>query len=634
MKVTFRQFAFKNVIRNKRLYAAYFLSSMFIVMVFFTFAMFAFHPGLNIQSAGESVTLGTTVGLSVSGGIIYIFSFFFVLYSMSSFLQSRKKEFGLLMTQGMSMRQIRLMVFLENMLIGLFATVSGILLGLVFAKAILLVAENVLVISEELSFYFPLMAIALTLASFIVLFLFISLLVSFVLRSKKLIELIKGNKQSKGEPKASIFLTIIAVLLLGAGYFTALYAEGMGVLIVMVPVIIVVMIGTYFLFTQLSVFIIGRVKKKEKVFWRKTNMLLFSDLSFRMKDNARAFFMVAMISTVAFSAIGTLFGFQSYFIGNVKTMMPYSLTYTPLENDEHKIMTDVEWIDNILEENGVEANMEKADLHYFQQANEEQNTLIVSQSDYNRFASLYGEETVSLKGNEVVVVPSQTNVMKEDHGKLLSEAMTLADGTTLKPTKLMESIVFSEVNAFYILSDQAYDQLSPSSSNDLFFAWLAKGNAEEALITVGAIFEEKFEPGEWFVVDYTFYTINQVYGPIMFVGLFIGIVFFVSAGSFLYFRLYTDLDEDKQKFKSISKMGLTTKELKRVISRQTKILFFTPIIVAIVHGAVALTALSHLFDYNLFEEAVWVFGGFFIIQVIYFFIVRYFYTKQIKSAIF
>ncbi len=89
---------------------------------------------------------------------------------MSSFLQSRKKEFGLLMMQGMSTRQIRLMVFMENMFIGFFATLSGVLLGLVFAKAILLLAENVLVIEETLHFYFPLWAIVVTFVSFIVLF--------------------------------------------------------------------------------------------------------------------------------------------------------------------------------------------------------------------------------------------------------------------------------------------------------------------------------------------------------------------------------------------------------------------------------------------------------------------------------
>lgn len=633
--MTFRQFAFNNVTRNKRLYAAYFLSSMFIVMVFFTFAIFAFHPNLNIDAVGGNVSAGTTFGLSVAGGIIYVFSFFFVLYSMSSFLQSRKKEFGLLMMQGMSMRQIRWMVFLENMLIGFFATLSGILLGLVFAKGILLVAENVLVISEELNFYFPLMAIILTFASFILLFLFISFLVAFILRSKKLIDLIKGDKTSKGEPKASILLTIVAVILLASGYFTALYAKGMSVLMVMIPVIIVVIIGTYLLFTQLSVFIIGKLKKRESLFWRKTNMLLLSDLAFRMKDNARTFFMVAIISTVAFSAIGTLFGVQSYFTGNVKEMIPFSISYTPIDdNDDDKITKDLALINDTLREQDVEAGMEEIDFHYFQQENDNGDTLIVTQSDYNRFAKLYGQEIVEIQGDEVVVVPSNINMLEENHEELLSESVALVDGTTIQPTRLIESTVFNEVNAFYIMNEQTYERLPDPSRNSMFFAWLAKGDVEEKLIDVGAVFEERFEVNEWFVVDYTINMINQVYGPIMFVGLFIGIIFFVSAGSFLYFRLYTDLDEDKQKFQSIAKMGLTTKELKKVISRQTMILFFAPIIVALTHGAVALTALSHLFEYNMVEEATWVLGSFFVIQVIYFFIVRYFYTKQIKTAIF
>src|SRR5699024_4046357 len=94
--MTFRQLAFNNVLRNKRVYAAYFLSSLFTVMVFFTFANFAFHPTLT----GESMNVNVTKGMLVAGGIIYVFSFFFILYSMSSFLQSRKKEFGIFMIQG------------------------------------------------------------------------------------------------------------------------------------------------------------------------------------------------------------------------------------------------------------------------------------------------------------------------------------------------------------------------------------------------------------------------------------------------------------------------------------------------------------------------------------------------------
>src|SRR5699024_2352840 len=189
---------------------------------FFTFANFAFHPTLT----GDEMNSKVTQGLLVAGAIIYVFSFFFILYSMSSFLQSRKKEFGLLIMQGMSNHQLRWMVFLENMIIGFFATVFGIALGLIFSKVILLIAENVLVLEGALDFYFPFKALAITFVSFIILFLLISIFVTIVLRTNRLVQLIKGEKIGKSEPKASLLLTIIAVLLLGSGYAIALFVEG------------------------------------------------------------------------------------------------------------------------------------------------------------------------------------------------------------------------------------------------------------------------------------------------------------------------------------------------------------------------------------------------------------------------
>ena len=80
-------------------------------------------------------------------------------------------------------------------------------------------------------------------------------------------------------------------------------------------------------------------------------------------------------------------------------------------------------------------------------------------------------------------------------------------------------------------------------------------------------------------------------------------------------------------------MGLTEKELKKVLTRQTAILFFTPILVALIHGAVALTALSHLFFYNLAKVSIAVLGVFLIIQIGYFYIVRFFYTKQVRTVL-
>lgn len=621
--MTFRKFAFNNVLRNKRLYAAYFLSSMFMVMVFFTFSVFSFHPALS----GNSLNTSAYIGMKVSSIIIFVFSFFFILYSMSSFLHSRKKEFGLLMMQGMSLKQIRSMVFLENMVIGLFASISGIVLGLVFAKAILLLGENVFILNGKLNFYIPLQAILLTFLAFIVLFFFISLFVSYVLRSNKLITLIKGNKMSKGEPKANIFLSFLAAILLTAGYGTAVSAESDMVINVMIPVIIMVTIGTYLFFTQLSVFIIKRLKTKKKFFWKKTNMILFSDLSFRMKDNARTFFMVTMVSTVAFSAIGTLYGFQSGLELEV-SRNPYTFSYESNGENEEQ---EVQLINDTLQKEKVKANSEHAMLTAYKMSTGW--TLIAKESDFNRFAKLIGEESIEIEDGQLLVVEF-SDASPSGSEELMKQTLELNSGINLQPQKVLVSKAFPDWSSYYVISDHDYEHL-PKPIDEMrmsFYAWQVT-DGEEKVFAVSEELYPQLNDYQFTPTEYKMYANKKKYASVMFVGLFIGIVFFVSAGSFLYFRLYMDLEEDKQKFKSIAKMGLTEKELKKILSRQTLILFFTPIIVAIIHGAVALTALSHLSEFSLVKESATVLSVFFVIQVLYFFIVRFFYTKQVKAEV-
>lgn len=628
--MTFRQFVIKNVIRNKRLYAAYFLSSMFTVMVFFTFAMFAFHPALGEGEINKSAING----MRVAGGIIYIFSFFFVLYSMGAFLQSRKKEFGLLMMQGMSMRQVRLMVFLENMFIGIIATVVGIGLGTLFAKLILLIAENFLVIEQVLYFYFPLQAIVITLVSFTLLFLIVSFFVTFILRSKKLAELIKADKQPKSEPKTSVVLTLLALILLVSGYTVAVLAKGIMVVTIMIPVILAVTIGTYFLFTQLSVFTINFLKKRKSLFWKQTNMILFSDLSFRLKDNARTFFMVAIISTVAFSAIGTLFGFQTYITSGVKETNPYSFNYYGNKDQtEEKAEKDINMVDELLEKRQIKVKKATAEMKYFTESGGEQ-VLIASESMYNEYSHLLDKDRLNVENDEIVGVKQSAAMIGgfvED--AFVDQPVELKNNQNLHLREVIDSGILPELNPHYIVSDETYQQLPKPERIEDYTAWKAAKGQDAELIETGEILSYEIEPYYFQANDFMIYMINKAYGPVLFIGLFIGIVFFVSAGSFLYFRLFTDLDDDKIKFSSIAKMGLTDKELKTVITRQTAILFFTPIVVALIHGAIALTALSHFFDYNLVKESSIVLGSFFVIQVIYFIIVRFVYIKQVKNAL-
>src|SRR5699024_4266993 len=130
----------------------------------------------------------------------------------------------------------------------------------------------------------------------------------------------------------------------------------------MIPLIIVVIIGTFFLFTQLSVYLINFLRKRKNILWIKTNMILLSYLSFRMQYNARTFFMVVIISTVTFSAIGKLCGFQTYLTGGVKEGNPYTFTYVADEENGNQTKQDIEKIDQILEERAIEAKRVTTEL--------------------------------------------------------------------------------------------------------------------------------------------------------------------------------------------------------------------------------------------------------------------------------
>ncbi|MFC4306565.1 FtsX-like permease family protein [Cohnella boryungensis] len=620
--MTFRQFAFNNVLRNKRTYAAYFLSSAFSVMVFFVYAVFAFHPDL----ANGKVNNNVSTGMHFAEGLIYVFSFFFVLFSMSSFLKTRKKEFGLMVMLGMTNTQLRAMVFLENVLIGLFATLSGIGMGLVFSKLMLLSAGNLLELEETLPFYIPVKALLLTFLAFLILFVVISLFTVSILRGNKLIDLIKGSSMPKPEPKASTLLSLTAALLIGAGYAIALVVKGMAVVAAMIPVTLMVIVGTYFLFTQLSVYLINKSRSNRSFFWRKTNLLFLSDLSYRMKDNARTFFMVSILSTLAFSAIGSLVGFKTMATNLLFEQSPFAMEYVSERGMTKEAATDVRLIESTLTNAAMSYRAYQAFMSEQRLAGSEDTVYVVKASDFNPIAAAAGEKTVEIDNNEAVMIYNENLQIKRtppsQQGSISLQDLKL-NQVGAQPSNTMP--LFQD---YYIVSDAAYDKLYHKKGR-AFYAFDLK--SWRATKDISLELEEKLAgDGKSFMsLAYEYALINQSFGIVLFIGLFIGAVFFVASGSFLYFRLYADMPEDKAKFKSITKLGLTDRELSGIVTKQLMILFFVPIVVAFIHGTVALIALQNMFEYSLIQTSMTVLGTFMLIQLIYFLLIRAKYVKQV-----
>lgn len=625
-----RQFALKNVFRNKRLYAGYFFSCAFSVMIFFVYSMLALHPALDFSGNGN-YGRGAQAGMDVAQYIIYLFTFFFILYSMSSFLKSRKKEFGICIMHGMSDMQLRRLVFTENIVIGLGATVSGIGAGLALSKWLLLMSSSVLTLEQPLTFYFPVKAIALSGGAFVLLFLIISLFTATILRSSSLIDLLKGSVKPKPEPKASRWLAFLAVFLLALGYGVAFWVKGVLVIFALLPVATVVSIGTYFLFTQLSVYIINRLKTK-KLYRRGTNLITLSDLAYRMKDNARMFFLVAIISTVAFTAIGTLVGLKAVFT-NMSTSGSPVMRYESHSGNKLEAK-HAEMIEQSLNKAGISYEAVVFPAKFVEDAKTEKSYQVISVSNYNQLM----KTNLGLRDDEAHLF-YQVNPMNIQQEKSEETSVALAPDKTFAVTanEAMPEAITQNVSGHrvIVLSDAAFQGLPASERDDMIYTYLIE-DWKSTLAVAKQLNKQLGDPDG----NYLFRAralmlndVNQGFGQIYLSGLFIGAVFFVAAGSFLYLRLYSDLDQDTVQYRAISKLGLTEGELSKIVSTQIGLLFFVPIVVAIVHGAVALNSLQNTFSMSLVKESAIVLGSFLAIQIIYFIFIRANYVRKLKKVI-
>lgn len=121
----------------------------------------------------------------------------------------------------------------------------------------------------------------------------------------------------------------------------------------------------------------------------------------------------------------------------------------------------------------------------------------------------------------------------------------------------------------------------------------------------------------------------------LFIGLFIAIIFFMVARSFLYFRLFADLYEERKKYTSLAKIGLSEKEMVKNATIQMALLFFMPFLLAIIETGFALHVLQREGGYfYVFQSGVATILGFLALQMIYFIVMRSSFIKNLKEYVY
>lgn len=645
--MTFRQLAYRNVLRNRRSYAAFLLASVVSVMVFFIYSMFIFHPLFE----GAQLQFFALRGMLIAEVVLYIFTLFFLFYSMSAFLQARSKEFGILIQLGMTKKQLNKLIFFETVILGAVSTVTGIVFGYAFTKLFFMIGREIMQL-EQLPLYVSWKPFALTIAAFASLFLIISFISVSFIRAKKVLELMKGFWREQEETTVSKFLSLLGFVLLGYSYTQAALVTDENVYQMAFIIPPIATLGTYLFFTHSIHSLLSFSKRSRKLYWHKTRLVAIAETSAKLRDSAQMFFIVTIVSTVAFLAVGTLASISSY-TGDFRQSNPLGLIYISFEGNEAED-AHIEGLINELEERKLAYDLVTFEVKR-QTSSQTGNIVdILAEDEFNRLARSLSFEAVNLGAGQAMFVPYSIESREQLEGVGV-ETELIESGVELEIDAVHPSIMFPihtlNYNSIVVsmedfeTMDEPVNGLTLEQSTYTYYAFDVRNWEETSGIgsELSSVIEAAAESGNYSGLNFFFENPGDDYrwfqssfALLLLIGLMVAVVFLLAAGSFIYFKLYTGLEQDRKQFRLLVHLGMTEKELKKVVNRQLVPQFFLPWALALLHSVFAFVSLQIVWDefaqLSILDELVIVLAGFTALQIFYFFLIRWRYIAHLQAS--
>ncbi len=292
---------------NRQTYLPYFLTCTGTVLMFYNMCALTYHT-----SVIKNVSVGSL--MSIGMWVTAIFAVIFLFYTNSFVIKRRKKEFGIYNILGLEKKHIGITMLFESLYVYLGSMVFGIGLGILFNKLITLLLYRMLRFDPNFRFEISSRAIlycAVLFAGIALLNLLYNLL---QVRLSNPIQLLHGSSAGEKEPKAKWITALLGVITLGTGYWLAITIQDpVETLLMFFVAVILVIIGTYLLFTAGSVAILKLLRKNKGYYYKPAHFTTVSGMIYRMKQNAAGLASICILSTAVLVMISTT---VSLFVGS------------------------------------------------------------------------------------------------------------------------------------------------------------------------------------------------------------------------------------------------------------------------------------------------------------------------------
>ena len=594
----YEKLAVTNLKNNRKTYVPYIFTGVLTVMMFYI---------IDALSSGEGITQNTLkICLQYATGVIIVFAVIFLFYTNSFLIKRRKKEIGVYNILGMGKRHIARMMAVETILTAGISILSGLVFGIIFGKLMYLLLLKILHNSVDMQFSVNGTAIVQTVILFAGIFLLTYLYNILQIQLVNPVELLHGGNQGEKEPKSRWLLVIVGVAALGNGYWIALTTEApLEALLKFFVAVVCVIIGTYALFIAGSIVVLKMLRKNKAYYYHPKHFTSVSGMIYRMKQNGAGLANICVLSTMVLVMVSTTVSLYAGMEDILDSRFPRDVSIVCNEADTNNEETLQRLIKEQCEKAGVkitdrvryrygsmnavlkENNLEKVEQYY--PDNHFYYVEMITQEEYNRIE----KQNVSLKEQEILTYTTngkcgkkQINIAGQNYQvkKELSE-MTSQPKSTAEMYKTLY-IVFANA--------EQIERIEPFSYADKFNLKGDDGKQKEALEQIQNEFYEKFPDGTMESRMLSRSSFYELYGGLFFIGIYLGSMFIMATVLIIYYKQISEGYDDRERYQIMQKVGMSKKEVKRSIRSQVLSVFFLPLVVAVIHVAVAFKVMTKI----------------------------------------
>ena len=619
-KGIFSRLAKQNIRNNKSTYIPYMITCIFCIAMIYMMEFLRDCPTLD-----QAVRQADEVRMIVFTGeiVVEIFCIIFLIYSNSFLMKRRQKEIGLYNILGLERNHIGIVMFLETIITSIGSLAGGIAVGIIGSKLALLLLLKLLHIPSVLGFYISVKGIFTCLFMFGIIFLMILFLNLAKIHLSRPVELLRGNNTGEKEPAAKWLMALIGFICLGAGYYLAVTTESpIKAITIFLLAVILVMAGTYLLFTAGSIVILKFLRRRKSFYYRTGNFISISGMLYRMKQNAIGLASICILSTgvllMISMTVSIYFGMNDIMLNRY----PYDVDMSVTSISEDECQTAIEAFEKAIADNKVpvEKSVEEIYLDIVCSKNGDQilikptntirnsdSVLVLSLLDQAEYERLTG---ISANLNDGEIFAWYPSTVQKDSVTVDETEFTVKKWLDKNPLTCGEDAVSD--NAVLVVTDEdfkKFDEMrtemykgvssAPAGEDLTLHLGLDITGSETDKIDFGTPVMETVKDlkksgglseNAWIISgirqqEYESYYADN--GSLLFIGIFLGSLFLMGTAMIIYYKQISEGYEDQKRFEIMQKVGLSRREVRSSVRRQILMVFFLPLLMAMLHITMA-----------------------------------------------